>query len=234
MCIISVLLKREDKSVIKFLGVGVSVLGAVSMLVVSALTMEPMEEWKKEIVASKDTSILQTFSFTFGMCFLVINTISYAAYLVSLKKLLQKGVPPITLNFWSFLGGLFIPFLAALYYVPSFQIRKLDTYSYIGLAYAALIHGSFSFILNSKAASLTTPTVVGVYNTVSPMVTTLMTVTISGESVSWWIIPGGMAIIVGVSFVVFAKWREGRAKNEEMKKQTLDVEQQQGVELVGE
>nr|CAG4717156.1 unnamed protein product [Naegleria fowleri] len=235
VCIFSILLKRESKGIIKILGVLISCFGAISMLGISALLNEEdaiTEEQDPE--ESPQKSILQTFSFTIGMIFIFVNTLAYSIYLILLKKLTKK-VPPVTLSLWTFFGGLLIPFVVACYYYPSFQSQKLDSNSYIGLAYAVFIHGTLSFVMNSKASSLTSPTVIGIYNTVSPIVTTIMTVTISGETVSPWIIPGAIGILIGLALVIFSKWREEkqRQKEEEMaiEKQTQqhqrDEEQQE-------
>ncbi|KAG2392397.1 hypothetical protein C9374_012649 [Naegleria lovaniensis] len=227
VCIFSILLKREAKGIIKILGVLISCFGAISMLGISALLdgEEIAEATDPEETPQK--SILQTFSLTIGMILIVLNTLAYSVYLILLKNLTKK-VPPVTLSMWTFLGGLLIPFIVACYYYPSFQFRKLDANSFIGLAYAVFIHGTLSFVMNSKASSLTSPTVIGIYNTVSPIVTTFMTVTISGETVSPWIIPGAIGILVGLAFVIFSKWREERQRQKD--EQDLKAREKQQVE----
>ena len=221
VCLVSIFLGRETGSTIKIIGVIISVLGAMAMVIIPSITKEKSTNDDTQ----PETSILQAFSFTIGMIILILNTVAYAGYLVLLKKLLNKKIPGITLNFWTFLGGLYIPFLAALYNIKDFEIRRLDEMSYIGLVYAVIIHGTFSFILSSKASSLTSPTIIGIYSTVSPIVTTAMTVLISGETFSLWIMPGALGILIGVIMVIFAKWREVKITSEVNKEIIIELDE---------
>ncbi|KAG2372802.1 hypothetical protein C9374_013166 [Naegleria lovaniensis] len=227
VCFISIVLRRESRGVVKILGVFMSCLGAIAMVGVSTLTATNSEQGDDKPESNGTTTSsnslrewIQTFSFTIGMVLILLNTLTLALYIVLLKKLTTR-IPTVTLSLWTYLGGLYIPLIAACFYIPSFRFYKLNAQSYIGLAYAIVIHGALSLIIKSKAAGLTSPTVIGIYNTLSPIVTTFMTVFISGERVSLWNLPGAVAIVVGLVLVVFSKWREEVRIRKETKDSSL-------------
>ena len=220
-CILSVLLKREGKSLVKFIGVGLAVLGAVSMLVVSTFLSDKKANDDDRDSTSVDAiaNFIQDFSFTIGMLFLCLNMLCYAIYLLKFKKTLEKEkFPVLTLAFWTWLTGCIVPLLPSLYfaladygYSPMQIYLRMDLMAYVGVLYAGLIHGTLFFILNSKASSLTTATIIGIYSTLNPIVTSIMAFLFLHERVSLFVIPGAGLILVGVSLVIFAKWREGKS-----------------------
>ncbi|KAG2392524.1 hypothetical protein C9374_011249 [Naegleria lovaniensis] len=225
-CILSILLKREGRSVLKIIGVIVAVLGAVAMLVVSTVLSDkkaPPPPDDDNSATSGFASFIATFSFTIGMLFLCVNMFFYALYLINFKKVLQEEkFPVLTLAFWTWLIGSVVPLLPALYfsladfgYSPLQVALRMDKMAYVGLFYGGLVHGALFFVLNSKASSLTTPTVIGVYSTLNPIVTSVMAFLFLHERVSPFVIPGAAFILFGVTMVIIAKWREGRAQQKQ-------------------
>ncbi|EFC48122.1 DUF6 domain-containing protein [Naegleria gruberi] len=227
-CIMSVILKREGRSILKFFGVFLAVGGAVAMLVVSTL----FNPKKKDVIDDADSStasaidnFINTFSFTIGMLFLCVNMFFYALYLINFKKTFEKEkIPVLTLALWTWTIGSLVPLLPSVYfltadygYSPIQIVLRMDVMAYAGILYGGLVHGTLFFVLNSKASSLTTPTIIGVYSTLNPIVTSLMAFFILGERVTPLVVPGAALILIGVAVVITAKWREGKQKDAQSK-----------------
>ncbi|KAL9654523.1 hypothetical protein ABK040_006588 [Willaertia magna] len=231
VCTLSMMLKVEQRSILKFIGVIISVIGAIAMLLISAFTksgtvhnlMNDKEQvdvfirsllWLNNIISKNsgvdNNSTLDTILFIFGLICLIINTTSYSCYLILQKKLLQKGVPPITVTCWSFFVGLFIAFIGASYYFPNFNYRKIDNSIVLAILYAGVINGAFTFIFNTYAGKLSTPTVLGIYSTLSPLFSMLTGMIALGEQVSPLVFIGAILILFGVAVVIFARWKESK------------------------
>ncbi|KAL9651874.1 hypothetical protein ABK040_000220 [Willaertia magna] len=214
VCIISILLKKESKSIIKIIGVIIAVSGALLMLYISTQFKQQFNNNYilidlQNSISSKNL-ILSKISFFIGTLFLILNCLSVSIYLLLLKNLLEKKIPAITLTFWAFLSASFIPLIISLYYLPTFNIHKIDKETIIGLFYAGIIHGAFSFVLGTTSSKLTSPTIVAIYNTISPIVSTAMAFIVLNERVSPFILVGAVFIIIGVAIVVYSKWREAK------------------------
>jgi len=80
------------------------------------------------------------------------------------------------------------------------------------LLYAGIPFGSFQFMFQSKASSMTTPTMVGIYSTISPAVGLITGLSFLGESTSPYVLLGASFIVGGVVFVLIARWRETHQK----------------------
>ncbi|KAL9651856.1 hypothetical protein ABK040_000203 [Willaertia magna] len=213
VCIISILLKKETKSIIKIIGVIIAVSGALLMLYISTQFKQQFNNNNYILIdlqnsISSKNLIFSKISFFIGTLFLILNCLSVSIYLLLLKNLLERKIPAITLTFWAFLSASFIPLIISLYYLPTFNIHKIDKETIIGLFYAGIIHGAFSFVLGTTSSKLTSPTIVAIYNTIGPIVSTAMAFIVLNERVSPFILVGAVFIIIGVAIVVYSKWRE--------------------------
>ena len=244
VCVMSMMFGREGKSIIKLIGVVISVIGAISMLVTSALFKQKssvtfFSETEAtglpfnylEHLFGKHLPATNTFAFIMGMAFLIGNTFCFSCYLLLQKKLLNQGVPSMTVTFWSFLFGSIVILVVTGFTIPSFSFRKLDWFVFGGLAYAAIPCGAVSFYFATKAASLTTPTVVGIYSTISPLASIGTGVLILGESTSPYVLIGAGLILVGVILVILARYRESKQNTKEEKMD--EIEMSEGFEHVG-
>ncbi|KAG2393602.1 hypothetical protein C9374_007133 [Naegleria lovaniensis] len=224
VCSLSMMMGKETKSFLKFIGVLIAVGGAMSMLLVSALSKSASPTQQLEPDTNSNSSPLErlpyyyillhdatkgiNFSFLLGLLCLLGNTFSYAIYLIFQRSLLIAGTPPTTVTFWSFFFGLVTSFLCASYAFPSFSLRKVDTMSILGVLYAAIPYGSLQFVITSYASKLTAPTIVSIYSTVSPLVATTVGVFYFKEIPSPLVLVGAAFILVGVFVVIGARYRE--------------------------
>lgn len=198
----------------------------MSMLLVSALSKNyptarelepdsysnssPFERLPYYFILLHDGTKGISYSFILGLLCLLGNTFSYAIYLIHQRNLLVSGVPAVTVTFWSFFFGLGTSFLCALYAFPSFSLRKVDTMSVLGVLYAAIPYGSLQFVITTYASKLSTPTIVSIYSTVSPLVATSVGVVYFKEIPSPLVLVGAALILLGVLFVIGARYKETR------------------------
>ncbi|KAL9642358.1 hypothetical protein ABK040_007356 [Willaertia magna] len=214
VCILSILLKREKWSAIKVVGVFIAVSGAIAMLFITSQFKRQKDNnyvlLDLNNCLTKNNIIPSSLSFFIGTLFLIANGFLVSTYLLLLKKLLEKKIPPTTVTFWSCTLGSFVLILFSLFYLPSFNINKIDKATIIGILYSGTIHGTISFLLSSIASKFTTPTVVAIYNTLCPIVSTAMAFIVLNERVSPYVAIGAVLIIGGVTMVIYSRWKEAK------------------------
>jgi len=195
-------MKQEPRSLLKILGVLIAVIGSVFMLLVSGLS-------------KSDQSGLSGITFTakgvIGCVLLLANTLCFAAYFIVQKVLLNRGIPPVTVTAWSFGFGWIVSFLAAIYFLPSFDMYSVPLIGYIGVLYSGIAHGVVSFSISTYAARYTSPTVVGIYETLAPVFSMIFAYIFLHETTTWLVLVGGVVIMLGVLVVIIARYREDRA-----------------------
>ncbi|EFC38234.1 predicted protein [Naegleria gruberi] len=231
-CILSMLLGREPKSILKLVGVITSVMGAIAMIILTALlkeksfttlipdtsTIEDPTHYHWNIyhpgqIQSSDSGSIGI-GFVLGLLFLLLSTLVNSLYLLTQKKLLNNNVPPITVTFWSFFYGYGVLLFVGCFFLP-INFSKVDLMSAVGLIYAGLPFGAVQFIFQTKASSMSTPTIVGLYSTMSPMVGLITGLTFLGEKTSPFVVLGGIFIIMGVIIVIVARYKETHIKKQE-------------------
>ncbi|KAG2382733.1 hypothetical protein C9374_005313 [Naegleria lovaniensis] len=229
-CSLSMLIGNEPKSWLKLFGVVTSVCGAIAMVLTTALlkqhsfsaiyseitSEDPLHHyWNPYHPGAFSQSSTSSVTFVLGVFCLMLSTLANSLYLLLQKKLLNKGVPPISVTFWSFFFGYGILVIVGFFFLP-ISWRRIDWMSILGLFYAGCPFGAFQFVFQTKASSMTTPTMVGIYSTMSPMVGLVTGLAFLGEKTSPFVLFGGSFIIIGVVFVLFARWRETHTKQQKL------------------
>ncbi|KAL0481804.1 hypothetical protein AKO1_012398 [Acrasis kona] len=207
---ISILLRNEAKSILKFVGIAISVVGAISMILVTGATNKSDKE-KEE-----DTFVVFGVKFSIngviGACFFIGNTLSYSVYINVQRVLLARKIPSFTVTFWSFLFGtiLCVP-------ITLFFINGMD-YSDTGgkniwllwgcVFFAGIIGGAVPFVITTFASGRLSPIVVSTYSTTIPIFSAILSLIVVGHIASYWSIPCCTLIIIGVLMVGYAKYKE--------------------------
>lgn len=218
-CILTILVKQEPKSALKIIGVIIAVIGSVFMLIVSGLSKEKNQQKTSNGIFG------MTFTITgaLGCLCLLANTLCFAGYFIIQKVLLNRGIPPITITAWSAFFGWFIALFPSLYFLPSFHITNVGYMGWIGVLYGGLVHGVISFSISMYAARYTTPTVVGIYETLAPLFAIIFTYIFLNETTTWFIAIGALLIMLGVMIVIAARYREEmKRKKEDSPLQDMD------------
>jgi len=257
-CLISVLLKREGKSILKFVGVFLAVIGSISMLVISAMVKDssnvtPSKESTSAIIAAMSSSSTMTASIlstnsqmpiifisadtwsslktVIGVSLCIVNSLGSSLNLVFQKSLLDRKIPPMTLTAWTSLVAMVFLFIVGLCFgLTSFDPRTVPLIAWIGLLYAGLVIGTGSFSLGAYAARIGSPTLLSVYNCANPIISTVYLFVFLGQTTTWLVSIGAILITSGVLMVAYAKKREERKKAAE----DLEAELQQLEQATGD
>eukprot|EP01132_Coremiostelium_polycephalum_P007479 gene7479-9190_t len=191
-----VIIGQEKKSWLKFVGIGVSVIGAILMIDFRHLTSD--SSTGKDIV--------------FGnLCFLG-NTIAYALFLMVLKPVLASGLlSPAKCISWCFTIGM--PPIIVITLAKTSNLAAAFTISWsswLVIIYTATFATAYTFWASSWCVKKSDPTTVAVYLTVEPLATVIMAAIFLDEHITILNILGGLTILVGVAAVMIAKHKESK------------------------
>lgn len=139
-----------------------------------------------------------------GDMFIMLNALSYAIYLVYVRKLMKR-YNPITVSKWNFLFG----FL----FVLPFGFNELQSVNWSlfgGLEWAivafVLIGTTFlTYLLNAFALGHASPTLVGSYIYLQPVVASILAIALGQDSLNTLKVIYIMTIFAGVYLVSFKK-----------------------------
>ncbi|KAF2074163.1 hypothetical protein CYY_004534 [Polysphondylium violaceum] len=214
--IFGVFLGYEKKTLLKFIGIGVAVVGAILMIDFTHLVSD--SSTSKQIVLG-------------NLCFLG-NTLAYAIFLLSQKPLVEgkDGMSSSKCMAWCFLIG--TPPCVAIGLGLSGrdignQLSAIDVGSWLSIVYTAIFATAYTFFASSWAVKHSDPTTVSVYLTVEPLLTALLAAIILHERLTILNVIGGIVILIGVGAVMVSKFRE-------KKKLELDAYEKQKLKAMEE
>eukprot|EP00002_Diphylleia_rotans_P024399 TRINITY_DN4816_c0_g1_i2.p1 TRINITY_DN4816_c0_g1~~TRINITY_DN4816_c0_g1_i2.p1 ORF type:complete len:278 (+),score=49.22 TRINITY_DN4816_c0_g1_i2:65-898(+) len=129
---ISIGLKRETSSKLKLVGVLCAIIGSCIVILFPS---------KDSAESDSDTGI-----FVLGVCLLLVNTLSYAIYLVMQKPLL-KDYAPYTIGTYTFVVGGSITFLASLYHYATTDFARFSVKTWLAVTYAGVAASAIPYFL---------------------------------------------------------------------------------------
>ncbi|KAL0476360.1 hypothetical protein AKO1_006266, partial [Acrasis kona] len=218
---ISIALRFEQKSLIKFIGIGVAVVGAITMIIVSG-SNQPKQQ---------DDSTFNIFGFDFsingiiGSCLFLFNTLAFSSYLNVQKLLAGKNIPAFTVTIWTFFYGTLQCIIVCLFFINSMDYSQTHGKSIWLLwgctLFAGIIGGSIPFVVTTYSSGILSPIVVSIYSTTVPVFSMILEFITLGHLNSYWSILCCSLIIAGVLMVGYAKYQESKVQKE--KKDLEDV-----------
>jgi drug/metabolite transporter (DMT)-like permease len=201
---ISIMLRFEDRSILKFVGIGLSVIGAVTMVLVAG-SSQPAKEGGFQILGFN-----LSMEGLLGAFFFLANTFCFSAYLNVQRALLGRKIPPFTVTMFSFVYGTFFCAIVTLAFINTMDYSKTTLASWAATFSAGFIGGTIPFVVATVASSKLSPIVVATYTTTIPLFTGLLSVAL-GQFIVWYSIFPGALIMIGVFTVGYAKYRESKA-----------------------
>ncbi len=180
------LLRRDQPSALKWLGVAVAGAGTVYLIGPDRVSLEPG-------VALGNVLILA------GMAFNAL------AFLLS-KEMLQRYAP-VTVAFWLSAAGLIgiLPF--GIGGADAVNQEALTTRLYLWLAYMVVFPTTVTYFLNLWSLRRASPTLVTSFIYLQPLFTTAVApLVLEGEMLTARIALAGTAIFAGVAVVIYAEW----------------------------
>lgn len=164
----------------KWVGIGFGLFGAVFLIVLSPLS-------------SVGSSLL-------GDGLILLNASAYAAYLVLVRRMMKK-YEALTVIKWVFTVGLIyvLPFgTSQLLEVDYLHLPKVILFE---IAYVVIFTTFLSYLLNMYALKRVRPSTVSVYIYSQPVVSTLTSVSLGKDSLTWIKIVACACIFIGVYLV---------------------------------
>ncbi|KYQ94371.1 hypothetical protein DLAC_04669 [Tieghemostelium lacteum] len=209
----AVLIGYEKKTAMKFIGIGVAVVGAILMIDFTHL--------KSDSQSSRDIVLG-------NLCFFG-NTIAYAIFLLSQRPLVVTGgMNPAKCTAWGFLIG--TPIVVIICFSTTKNIdaafSDINLFSWLVILYTAIFATAYTFWASSVSVGKTDPTTVAVYLTVEPLATTIMARIFLDESLTVLNILGGFVILAGVATVMVSKHKEKKKEKLDQyeRKKLKDIE----------
>ncbi|MBI1863825.1 DMT family transporter [Candidatus Woesebacteria bacterium] len=137
-----------------------------------------------------------------GNLLIVLSTLADIASLLILKRLVQKGVPPLFLINISFIIGLITLFPVTLYFHPLKeifdQIRTLNLNYHLGVWYMAIFSGTIAYFLRAKAQKTLKVAEVGIFSHLQAVFSVAFAILILKETISSFFMIGASIIILGI------------------------------------
>ena len=233
-CLLSILLKREGKSIVKILGVILAVVGSVAMLLIITFFGDgsPSSNVGSGSGATGTTASSFNYRSLAGAGIYLFNTFITATFLITQRVALDRKIPPLTVTSYSMIIAQIWGMIIAAFLVKNFNPVAIPRIGWIGLVYSGIVIGSMSFGMSSYAAKFTSPTVVSVYNTTAPIISTIFQYVFLRQTTTMYAVVGAMLITVGVIMVGYAKRKEEIKQQQELKdSQSTGDESQDEVEL---
>ncbi len=147
--LISAILVKQKVTWMKIIGVVLGAIGAISLLLLS------------EFDQSKTSSIR-------GDLFILINSTSWAFYLVLVKPLMQK-YPPMMITAWVFLIGIFLVLPFGGMGIQTIAWSALTNWQWFSVLYVILFTTFLTYLFNMIGVYHLSPTVASAYIYFQPM-----------------------------------------------------------------
>jgi drug/metabolite transporter (DMT)-like permease len=230
VCILSVLLRRERGTILKFVGVFLGVTGSIATLLI--VTFVGKGHDPDHPAAKFDVKVIV------GACIELSNAMMTAVYIVLQKTVLDRGIPPLTAMAWALVTALPISFSVASFFFKDFSPADTPRITWIGIGYAGLAIGAGAFSISMFANKYSSPTTIAIYNTTAPVFSIVFGLIFTGERPSPFVLFGAAGITAGVILVAVGKQREDRQKKqaaleeaEEKQKLNVDTQVQESTDL---
>ena len=183
--LLSVLIIKERLTFQKLLGVALGATGAVLLI-----------SYGQEIQFGKEQRL--------GNIMILVNALSYGAYLVLIKKLMDR-YHPITIVTWIFILG--IIGVVPLGYRELLQVdwSSFGPIIWAAVAYVIICTTFLAYLLNASALQQVNPSVVSIYIYLQPVIAALISLLLQQDQLNWIKLLSGGLIFVGVYFVSVRK-----------------------------
>ena len=128
---------------------------------------------------------------------ILANCLSYAAFLVLMRRLLHR-LPVTTVIAWAFLfGGLGVAAASATH-LAAIPFASVPLSVWLLMAYIVLVPTTLNYLINTWALARSTPTLVAAYTTLQPLAAGVLAAIFLGERAGWPQAAGAMLIAAGL------------------------------------
>jgi len=181
--IVAVLLKREEMSFVKIIGILIAISGVAILIDFGRF------QFNKNFI---------------GDLFIISNSLFYAIYLVISKKMLKlyNSFTVITYVF-VFASFMILPFTVNSLFVINYN--SIPSSGYLSLLLVLIVGTFIPYLVVTFALQNTQSSSVAVYSYLQPLIATILSSLIVGEHITLRLLISALIILIGVSFVTFAE-----------------------------
>lgn len=190
---ISALFRVERITLLKALGIGLAVCGALVMI-------NPFD------FSFQDRLLL-------GNVLILFNCLSYSGYLVLQRPVLRR-LPPLTTVAWAFLFGGVGVVLVSAREVAALEVSAMPKLVWVGVAYSILIQSTLNYAIIMWATGRSTPSFVSAYKTLQPLSGIVLAAIFLHESLGWQAAVGFATIVAGLILVTEHSQTEEPARDD--------------------
>ena len=152
--------------------------------------------------------LLDAGSEAFGNLLVLLNCLSYAAFLV-IQRPLHRRIPWRTLIAWSFLFGSIGVLAVGAPSLAATDFPSVPFAAWLGVAYIVLFPTVMSYSLSTWAVKRSSPSLVAAYVTLQPFFAAVLAAIFLGESPSWREGVGFVLIVAGLAVISVRQGRKG-------------------------
>ncbi|MFN2432944.1 MAG: DMT family transporter [Gemmatimonadota bacterium] len=181
---IALLLRRERATRAGIAGLTLSLVGALVLIGPGGVDLGPR--------------------YALGNAMILLNALSYAAYLVLSKDMLRR-YPPLTVTAWVFLFGVVGVLPVGLPALLGVDLIALSTRTWLLVVFIVLVPTAAAYGLSLWALQRADSSVVAMYVYVQPLVTALIAPGVLGERIGWEAVVAAVAIFGGVALVTLSR-----------------------------
>lgn len=139
-----------------------------------------------------------------GDLFILINATSYAVYLVIVRPLMKK-YHPLTVVKWVFFFGLFPVTIFGIQQFSSVQWHTFTAQVWLAVAFIVICTTFLAYLLNMLALREVHSSVVGAYIYLQPILSTIISIMVGKDELSFEKIISAILIFSGVYLVSFSE-----------------------------
>lgn len=132
-----------------------------------------------------------------GNAFIFINAVSFAVYLVLVKKLTHK-YHPVTISKWVFLYGSILCIPLGLYQIQDVVWSDFDMFTWMSFLYVLIFTTFLAYLLNALALKQVSASTVSVYIYLQPLIAVLIALTLQKDQLDGVKILAAVLIFSGV------------------------------------
>lgn len=136
----------------------------------------------------------------YGDLMILLNSFSYALYLVIVKPLMKKYTA-VTVMKWAFLYGSFFIVPLGLNQLTEINWQSFNSHIWQSLFFVIIFTTFIAYLLNTYALKKISPSVVSAYIYLQPVITGILSVYLSYDVITWLKVISTLLIIAGVYLV---------------------------------
>jgi drug/metabolite transporter (DMT)-like permease len=146
-----------------------------------------------------------------GDLYVFLNASSYGIYLVLVKKMMRLYHPMVVIK-WVYTFGLLFVLPFGLLEVSESNFRLFTPDIWLSFVYVLIFTSFLAYLFNAYALKSLSPTIVGTYVYLQPILTTMLAVMTGKDKLTWPLVVTALLICLGIYLVSVGSKDRGEPK----------------------